>query len=74
MFLKEGGKFYMGELAFYGMTWWSLRNHEFSSGKTDKYGYLTGKEILLSNQSEIIEIAKFAYFPLRKVFEKQTCL
>ena len=52
MFLKEGGKFYMGELAFYGMTWWSLRNHELSSGKTDKYGYLTGKEILLSNQSD----------------------
>ena len=43
-----------------------------SSGKIDKYEYLRGKEILPSNQREIIERAKFAYSPLRKVFEKQT--
>ena len=41
-----------------------------SSGKIDKYDYLTGKEILQSNQSRIIEQAKFTYSPLGKAFEK----
>ena len=31
-----------------------------SSRKTDKHEYLTGEEILPSNQSQIIEQAKFA--------------
>ena len=43
-----------------------------SSGKIDKYEYLTGEEILPSNQRQIIEQAKFTYFPLGKAFEKQT--
>ena len=43
-----------------------------SSGKIDKYEYLTGKEILPSNQQQIIEQAKFTYSPLGKTFEKQT--
>ena len=43
-----------------------------SSGKIDKYEYLTGEEILPSNQKQIIEQAKFTYSPLRKAFEKQT--
>ena len=43
-----------------------------SSGKIEKYEYLTGEEILRSNQREIIEQAKFAYSPLGKAFEKQT--
>ena len=42
-----------------------------SSGKIDKYEYLTGEEILPSNQKQIIEQAKFAYSPLNKAFEKQ---
>ena len=42
-----------------------------SSGKTDKYEHLTGEEILPSDQSRIIEQAKFAYSPLGKAFEKQ---
>ena len=42
-----------------------------SSGKIDKYEYLTGEEILPSNQRHIIEQAKFAYSPLGKAFEKQ---
>ena len=33
---------------------------------------LTGKEILSSDQSRIIEQAKLAYSPLGKAFEKQT--
>ena len=43
-----------------------------SSGKIDKYEYLTGKDILSSNQQQIIEQAKFTYSPLGKAFEKQT--
>ena len=42
-----------------------------TSGKIDKYEYLTSKEILPSDQSGIIEPAKFIYSPLGKVFEKQ---
>ena len=43
-----------------------------SSGKIDKYEYLTGEEILPTNQQQIIEQAKFTYSPLGKSFEKQT--
>ena len=42
-----------------------------SSSKIHKYEYLTGKDILLSNQQQIIEQAKFTYSPLGKAFEKQ---
>ena len=42
-----------------------------SSGKIDKYEFLTGKEILPSNQKQIIEQAKFTYSPLGKAFEKK---
>ena len=41
------------------------------SGKIRKYEYLTGEEILLSNQQQIIEEAKFTCSPLGKAFEKQ---
>ena len=37
-----------------------------SSGKIDKYEYLTDKEILPSDQSRVIEQAKFTYSPLGK--------
>ena len=43
-----------------------------SSGKFDKYEYLTGEEILPSNKQQIIEQNKFTYSPLEKAFEKQT--
>ena len=42
-----------------------------SSGKLDKYKYLTGEEILPSNQQQIIQQAKFNYSPLGKALEKQ---
>ena len=42
-----------------------------SSWKIDKYEYLTGEETLTSNQSRIIEPAKFTYSTLGKAFEKQ---
>ena len=42
-----------------------------SSGKLDKYEYLTGEEILPSNQQQIIQQAKFNYSPLGKAIQKQ---
>ena len=36
--------------------------------KIDEYEYLTGEEILPSNQRQIIEQAKFAYSPVGKAF------
>ena len=42
-----------------------------SSGKIDKYEYLTGEEILPPNQQRIIQQTKFNYSPLGKAFEKQ---
>ena len=35
-----------------------------SSGKIDKYEYLTGEEILPANQKQIVEETKFADYPL----------
>ena len=42
-----------------------------SSGKIDKYEYLTGDEILPSDQSRIIEQANFIYSQLCKTSDKQ---
>ena len=42
-----------------------------SSGKLDKYEYLTGEEILPSNQQQTIQQAKFNYSPFGKALEKQ---
>ena len=42
-----------------------------SSGKLDEYEYLTGEEILPSNQQQIIQQAKFNYSRLGKAIEKQ---
>ena len=41
-----------------------------SSGKIDKHEYRTGKEILPSNQRQIIKQTKFTYSLLGKAFEK----
>ena len=49
----------------------AAKTSALSSGKIDKYEYLTGEEILPSNKQQIIEQAKFTYSPLGKVFEKQ---
>ena len=43
-----------------------------SSGKIDKYEYLTGEEILSSDQRRVIEQVKFTYSHLGKSLEKQT--
>ena len=42
-----------------------------SSGKIDKYQYLTGEEILPSNQQQIIQQAKFNYSSSGKALERQ---
>ena len=42
-----------------------------ASEKIDKYEFITGEEILPSNQRQTIEQAKFTYSPLGKAFEKQ---
>ena len=56
----------------YGINKGAAKISALSSGKIDKYEYLTGEEILPSNQSRIIERAKFANSPLGKAYEKQT--
>ena len=43
-----------------------------SSGKIRKYEYLTGEDILTSNQQQIIQQARFTYSHLGKALEKQT--
>ena len=42
-----------------------------SSGKVHKHEYLTGEDILPSNQQQIVKQARFTYSPLGKAFEKQ---
>ena len=42
-----------------------------SSGKLHKYEYLTGKDILPSNQQQLIQQIKFMYSPLGKALDKQ---
>ena len=49
----------------------AAKTSALSSGKLHKYEYLTGEEILPSNQQQIIEQARFTYSPLGKAFEKQ---
>ena len=41
-----------------------------SSGEVRKYEYVTGEDILPSNQQQIIEQVKFTYSPLGKAFKK----
>ena len=42
-----------------------------SSGRIHKYDYLTGENILPSNQQQIIEQAKFTYSPLEKLLKNK---
>ena len=49
----------------------AARISPLSTGKIDKYEYLTGIQILQSDQSRIIEQAKFTHYPLSKTFKKQ---
>ena len=42
-----------------------------SSGKIHKYEYLTGEDILPSNQQQIIEQTRFTYSPLEKALKNK---
>ena len=55
----------------YDITRKAAKISALSSGKIHKYEYLTGEDILPSNQQQIIEQARFTYSPLGKAFEKQ---
>ena len=55
----------------YDITREAAKISALSSGKIDKYEYLTGEQILTTNQQQIIEQAKFIYSPLGKAFKKQ---
>ena len=50
----------------------TAKTSPLSSGKIEKYEYLTGEERLPSNRQQIIQHAKFTYSPLGKAFKKQT--
>ena len=43
-----------------------------SSGKADKYEFLTHEEVPFLDQRRVIEQAKFTYYPSGKAFEKVT--
>ena len=49
----------------------AVKASALSINKFNKYEYLTGEDILPSNQKEMIQQAKFTYSPLGKAFEKQ---
>ena len=49
----------------------AAKTSALSSKKLDNCEYLKGEKILLSNQIEIVEQAKFAYFAFGKAFEKE---
>ena len=65
------------------MVWLEMRNanmiltkkqqksQHYDLEKIDNYEYLTGEDILPSNQRQIVEQATFTYSPLGKAFEKQ---
>ena len=55
----------------YDLNWEAAKISALSSGKIHRYEYLTGEDILPSNQQKIIEQARFTYSPLGKAFKKQ---
>ena len=54
----------------YGINRETATMSALSSNEIGKQEYLTGEEILPSNQKQLIEQAKFTYSPLGKAFEK----
>ena len=55
----------------YNITREAAKISALSSGKLHKYEYLTGEDILPSNQQQIIEQTKFTYSSLGKAFDKK---
>ena len=60
-----------GENLQYDINRGAAKISALSSGKIDKYEYLAGEEILLSDQRKVMEQVKFTYSPLGKALEKQ---
>ena len=60
-----------GEKLHYDINREAAKISALSSGKIHKYEYLTGEDILPSNQQQIIGQAKFTYSPLGKAFKKE---
>ena len=48
------------------------KKSDLTSGKIDKYEYLTGKETLPPDHSSVLKQAKLTCSPKRKTLEKQT--
>ena len=57
-----------GEEVQYDINGEAAKISALSSGKMKKYEFLTGEKILSSDQSRMIEEAKFTYSPLGKAF------
>ena len=55
----------------YGINKEAAKISALPSGKLDKYKYITGEEILPSNQQQIIQQAKFNYSPSEKAIENK---
>ena len=55
----------------YDITREAAKISALSSKQFNKHEYLTSEEILLSNQNQMIEQAKFTYSPSGKGFRKQ---
>ena len=52
------------EMKNYDINREAAKTSALSSGKIHKYEYLTGEDILQSNQQQVIEQAKFTYSSL----------
>ena len=61
-----------GEKLQYDINREAVKTSALSAGKIGKYEYLTGEEILPSDQNRIIEQTRFTCSSLSKAFEKQT--
>ena len=68
--MTTDGKIKDGKLQ-YNINRKAAKKSALSSSKMDKYEFFTDKEILPSDQSIIIGLARFTYFPLGEAFEKQ---
>ena len=55
----------------YGINREAAKISALSSGKIRKYEYLTGEDILPSNQQQIIEQDRFTYSPLGKALKNK---
>ena len=60
-----------GEKLRYDINREAAKISALSSKELNKYEYLTGEEMLPSNQKQMIEQAKFTYSPSGKAFKKQ---